>query len=62
MFSNQTDDTLVLKLDGQPYLLPAGKNLDLTARRQFAWQIEGREGERREVPMGERGLSIVIRR
>jgi hypothetical protein len=59
---NAAGKAVMVRVDGVRYLLVVGQTINLEARSDFAWQVEGREAERGRIPPGERGLTIVIRR
>ena len=60
-FWNLTGHTVTLKIDGQAQVLPRGQCLTRELARDFVWQLDGREPERRTIPAGDAGLEIVIR-
>jgi hypothetical protein len=61
-FWNLTGQGLTLNVDGRDRVLPAGQNLRLDLKREFAWGLAGRDPQRQHVPARESGLEIVIRR
>jgi hypothetical protein len=61
-FWNLSSHDLTLKVDGSSRQLKTGQNLLLELGRHFVWQVEGREPQRENIPLGESALEIVIRR
>jgi len=61
-FWNLTDQDLALRIDGKPQPLQRGQSITLDLGRQFVWQVEGRDPQRENIPLGESALEIVIRR
>jgi hypothetical protein len=60
-FWNLSGKGLTLTVDGQARVLPAGQNVRLDLKRDFAWRVTGRDSERQQVPARETGVEIVIR-
>jgi hypothetical protein len=61
-FWNNTEQDLVVTVDGQARTLVRGKGVTLELPRSFVWQVDGREPRSERVPAEQAGLEIVIRR
>jgi hypothetical protein len=61
-FWNYSDRDVTLTVDGQRWRLPRSKGLTLDVPRAFAWQADGRAASQEQVPAGNSGMEIVIRR
>ena len=53
---------MLLKIDGQPRLLPRGKSVTLDLSRQFIWQVDQQALQRESIPADKSTLEIVIRK
>lgn len=61
-FWNLTDRDLMLHVDQRTFTVLRGKSVRLELERQFAWRVEARAAQNEQVPAGEAGREIVIRR
>jgi hypothetical protein len=61
-FTNLTRRDVVLRINGQPQVLPSGRAVNLNLPRQFVWQIDQREPQGERVPSDRNSVDIVIRR
>jgi hypothetical protein len=61
-FWNNTNQELVLRIDGQARTLLPGKGVNVDVPRTFVWQVDQREPRSETVAADRSGLEIVIRR
>jgi hypothetical protein len=62
-FQNQTPLSFLVKVNGQAYILLAGQDLTVKVdKRDFTWQLDGREAERGQVAPNASAATIVIER
>jgi hypothetical protein len=61
-FWNLSGQGLTLRVDGRPRALAAGQSVRLDLKRDFSWDVAGRDPVRQQVPERESGVEIVIRR
>jgi hypothetical protein len=59
---NQAEQALFVRVNGVRYVLVPGQSVTVAVQTQFVWKIEGREAEKGTIPVGEKGLAIVINR
>ncbi|MBL8798722.1 MAG: hypothetical protein JNM56_32815 [Planctomycetia bacterium] len=61
-FWNHSSKDVVLTVDHESRTLARGQSLQLTLPRQFVWQVDERRPQNENVPAGQGGVDIVIRR
>jgi hypothetical protein len=61
-FWNLSPGPVTLRVNDRAYTLERGRQLTLDLPRQFQWRLDPRDPEHAQVPDGQPGLEIVVRR